>query len=722
MNDLKELERLALISKVCEELDKHLGFSDKTLAEFIIALALSSPDIASFSSQLKENGADFAVELNEGLLRMIKAATQPKPKAPVAASSMIMKVPKSAAEIQYPGLSGNNTAAIPLIIEERRAAPAPPAPPHDDRKRRRDDYDPPTGAARSSSSVRDGRRSRFDEADSTKDAPELDRYGGKIQSSEPQLYEIYDGKVANIMDFGCFVELSGFTSKKEGLCHVAQIQKERVTDIKNVVRKGQPVKVKIISLVGSKMALSMKEVDQNSGKDLLPERSAAALRAAADTMSNPVRRTGSSSINIGVDVARLKQQEVEEEKMANRRSKKLSSPEMWEARQLINAGVLSVAEYPTFDADSGMGAMQDVEPDEDIDIEINDEEPPFLRGQTKLGRDAEPVRIVKNPDGSMSRAALHQTELSKERRELKKAQANDLIDAIPKDLSKPWEDPMPESGERHFAAELRSINVGGTFEQPEWKQKTQGKGLSYGQISNKTIREQRESLPVYQLKSQLMGAIAQNQVLVVIGETGSGKTTQMTQYLAEMGYTSKGSIGCTQPRRVAATSVAKRVAEEYGCELGQEVGYSIRFEDMTSPSTVIKYMTDGMLMREYLADNLLSKYICIILDEAHERTIHTDVLFGLLKQLLRKREDFKLIVTSATLNAQKFASYFNNCQTFTIPGRLYPVEILYCKEPEPDYLEAALITVMQIHLSEPSGDILVFLTGQTHVRRSCTAA
>jgi len=719
MNDLKELERLALVSKVCEELDKHLGFSDKTLAEFIIALALGSKDITHFSSQLKENGADFAAELNEGLLRMIKAATQPKPKAPVA-SSMVMKVPRSAAEIQFPGLSGSNTAPVPLALEERRAAPAPPMPPNDDRKRRRDDYEGPSRASSSSSAdhggrSRDGRKSRFEEAESAAPEPEFDKYGGKMHSSEPQLYGIYDGKVANIMDFGCFVELTGFNTKKEGLCHVAQIQKERVTDIKSVVRKGQSVKVKVISLVGSKMALSMKEVDQSSGQDLLPERSAAALKQAVDNMSNPVRRTGSSGINIGVDVARLKQQEVEEEKMANRRSKKLSSPEMWEARQLINAGVLSVAEYPTFDADSGMGAMQDVEPDEDIDIEINDEEPPFLRGQTKTGRDAEPVRIVKNPDGSMSRAALHQTELSKERRELKKAQANDLIDAIPKDLSKPWEDPMPESGERHFASELRSINVGGTFALPEWKQKTQGKGLSYGQISNKTIREQREGLPVYQLKSQLMAAIAQNQVLVVIGETGSGKTTQMTQYLAEMGYTGKGSIGCTQPRRVAATSVAKRVAEEYGCELGQEVGYSIRFEDMTSPVTVIKYMTDGMLMREYLADNLLSKYICIILDEAHERTIHTDVLFGLLKQLLRKREDFKLIVTSATLNAQKFASYFNNCQTFTIPGRLYPVEILYCKEPEPDYLEAALITVMQIHLSEPAGDILVFLTGQEEI-------
>ena len=118
---------------------------------------------------------------------------------------------------------------------------------------------------------------------------------------------------------------------------------------------------------------------------------------------------------------------------------------------------------------------------------------------------------------------------------------------------------------------------------------------------------------------------------MVIGETGSGKTTQMTQYLAEAGYTSRGKIGCTQPRRVAAMSVSKRVAEEVGCRLGEEVGYAIRFEDCTSADTVIKYMTDGMLLREALLDDALSAYSVIMLDEAHERTIHTDVLFGLLK-------------------------------------------------------------------------------------------
>lgn len=129
-------------------------------------------------------------------------------------------------------------------------------------------------------------------------------------------------------------------------------------------------------------------------------------------------------------------------------------------------------------------------------------------------------------------------------------------------------------------------------------------------------------------------------------------------------------------------SVAKRVSEEYGCRLGEEVGYSIRFEDCTSSDTVIKYMTDGMLLRECLLDEDLTQYTVVILDEAHERTIHTDVLFGLMKSIAQRRDDFRLIVTSATLEAEKFSGYFFNCPIFTIPGRTFPVDILYAKEPE----------------------------------------
>lgn len=145
---------------------------------------------------------------------------------------------------------------------------------------------------------------------------------------------------------------------------------------------------------------------------------------------------------------------------------------------------------------------------------------------------------------------------------------------------------------------------------------------------------------------------------------------------------------------MAATSVAKRVAEEMGCVLGEEVGFTIRFEDCTSKNTYIKYMTDGMLLREALIDPDLNDYSVVMLDEAHERNLNTDILFGLLKKVVSRRKDFTLIVTSATLDAEKFSSYFYDCKIFRIPGRTFPVEILYSTEPEEDYLDSALIVVM----------------------------
>lgn len=162
-------------------------------------------------------------------------------------------------------------------------------------------------------------------------------------------------------------------------------------------------------------------------------------------------------------------------------------------------------------------------------------------------------------------------------------------------------------------------------------------------------------------------------------------------------------------------SVATRVAEELDVTLGEHVGYTIRFEDMTGPSTVLKYMTDGMLLREAMNDPVLSRYAVIILDEAHERTISTDVLMGLLKEVMMRRKDLKLVTMSATLDAGKFQEYFEGAPLMKVPGRLHPVEIFYTPEPERDYLEAAMRTVLQIHMCEPDGDILLFLTGEQEI-------
>lgn len=231
-----------------------------------------------------------------------------------------------------------------------------------------------------------------------------------------------------------------------------------------------------------------------------------------------------------------------------------------------------------------------------------------------------------------------------------------------------------------------------------------------------SIQETRKSLPIYQYRDEFLAALEKFQVLVIVGETGSGKTTQLPQYLHEAGYTKNGmKVGCTQPRRVAAMSVAARVADEVGVKVGNEVGYTIRFEDCTSDKTILKYMTDGMLLREFMTEPDLAGYSALMIDEAHERTVHTDILLALVKDLSRERPDLKLLISSATMNAEKFASYFDDAPIFNIPGRRYPVDIYYTPAPEANYLQAAITTTFQIHTTQGKGDILIFLTGQDEI-------
>ena len=252
---------------------------------------------------------------------------------------------------------------------------------------------------------------------------------------------------------------------------------------------------------------------------------------------------------------------------------------------------------------------------------------------------------------------------------------------------------------------------------------------------NKSIREQREYLPAFSVRDSLLQTIRENNIVIVVGETGSGKTTQLTQYCKEEGYTEYGIVGCTQPRRVAAMSVAKRVSEEVVAmvkedgkrsldeerdSLGGTVGYSIRFEDQTSEHTVIKYMTDGVLLRESLRDPDLNKYSVIIMDEAHERSLNTDVLFGVLRKVAARRSDLKLIVTSATLSADVFSDFFGGVPIFRIPGRTFPVETYFAKSVQEDYVMAAVKQTLQIHFNSPPGDILIFMTGQEDIEGCCT--
>ncbi|KAK2387739.1 pre-mRNA-splicing factor ATP-dependent RNA helicase DEAH1 [Trifolium repens] len=195
---------------------------------------------------------------------------------------------------------------------------------------------------------------------------------------------------------------------------------------------------------------------------------------------------------------------------------------------------------------------------------------------------------------------------------------------------------------------------------------------SKAKSESEALQAERKKLPIYTYRDELLQAVQDHQVLVIVGETGSGKTTQIPQYLHEAGYTKHGMIACTQPRRVAAMSVAARVAHELGVKLGHEVGYSIRFEDCTSDKTILKYMTDGMLLREFLGEPDLASYSVVMVDEAHERTLSTDILFALVKDISRFRPDLKLLISSATLDAEKFSDYFDSAPIFKIPGRRYP--------------------------------------------------
>lgn len=739
MSEITKLEYLSLVSKICTELDNHLGISDKDMAEFIIDLADKNNTFESFKKALLESEAEFSDSFIANLLRIIQHM---RPKRHVARSSSSSDdKPKTEMEKKrerFPGLAIPNDPSVRTMLEAdvkvavdalaELEALAPSA--------RKQEVEQPSTKEKSRSkhhrerrkTSRSRSRSRSPSRRSSRRrsrSPYSRRYAGHGSRSsskdghrgrkeraptEPAVGQIYAGKVTNIMQFGCFVQLEGLPRRWEGLVHISQLRREgRITNVGDVVSRGQRVRVKVLSFTGQKTSLSMKDVDQDTGEDLNPVRTGRDEGGPGELGRNPDRPC---SLPL---VAKPDDDDVDN----RRRVQRISSPEKWEIKQMLSANCIDKSELPDFDDTTGL-LPKDDDDEEDLEIELVEEEPPFLRGHGRSNlQDLSPVRIVKNPDGSLAQAAMMQSALAKERREQKQQQREAEMDSIPAGLNKHWIDPMPDVEGRTLAANMRGIGMMAQ-ELPEWKKHvTGGAKASYGKKTQMSILEQRQSLPIYKLKDELVKAVMDNQILIVIGETGSGKTTQITQYLAEAGFTARGKIGCTQPRRVAAMSVAKRVAEEFGCRLGQEVGYTIRFEDCTSSETLIKYMTDGMLLRECLVDLDLTSYSVIMLDEAHERTIHTDVLFGLLKNAVKTRPQLKLIVTSATLDAVKFSQYFFEAPIFTIPGRTFPVEILYTKEPETDYLDASLITVMQIHLTEPPGDILLFLTGQEEIDTAC---
>ena len=768
MDDLLNLEVLSLVSKVTSELQNHVGISDKTLAEFLISQRLGCTSTDGFRKKLDGFGADFPPSLVDSIDRLVRTM-HPKMKGRKEEGNSGTSSSREETETEqgrasrtleekeqvFRGLAmpdkdleevPNGADAIDdtLALLEGLEGKAKKKSHHSSRKRSRSPTD----------ERKESRRRRRDGRSRSRDTKKRDRYRSRSRSQdrgdedwrdgfkgsksrgrrrrddeyddfdrirrtpEPELDDapienkVYRGRVQGVKDFGAFVRLLGVKEKPDGMVHVSKmVSGQRVNHPSDLVSKGQEVWVKVTNIDGNRIGLSMKDVDQSSGQDLHPQ--------ARITTGANMEAIGGGARNGFQNEAPMPRDTLG---APQRYKKRMTSPERWEIRQMIASGVAKASDYPDLEEDyhATLRGEGELELEQEVDIEVREEEPPFLAGQTKQSLELSPIRVIKAPDGSMNRAAMSGTTLAKERKELKQQEAEAAAkEASSKEnLASNWHDPMADPDKKKFAADLRSAKAK-TGEMPEWKKAIDTKGPTPMKRTQMSIKDQRESLPVFAFRDQLIQAVKDNQILIVVGETGSGKTTQLTQYLAEAGFANDGIVGCTQPRRVAAISVAERVAEEVGCKVGEEVGYNVRFMDRTSPATRIKYMTDGMLQREILVDPDIKRYSCIMLDEAHERTISTDVLFALLKKAVKRRPDLRVIVTSATLNADKFSNYFYGCPIFSIPGRTFPVEVLYSREPESDYLDAALVTVMQIHLTEPKGDILLFLTGQEEIDTSC---
>ena len=425
-----------------------------------------------------------------------------------------------------------------------------------------------------------------------------------------------------------------------------------------------------------------------------------------------------------------------------RRSAMLDDQQAWEENRLLSSGAAVKLEVSL-----------DIRNDEDsrVSILVHQVKPPFLDGRVSFSTIREAVPTVK--DGSSDFAKMAR-DGSATLRHLREKKDKNLM------RQKFWELGGTRMGKAVGVKEEKSEDDGKTA-----KAEDDGADIDYRQSSSfakhmekpekskpmsdfaktKSIRQQREFLPVFSVRDELLDVVRENAVIVIVGETGSGKTTQLTQYLMEEGYAEFGLIGCTQPRRVAAMSVAKRVSEEVAGVLGDTeqtqysksnkeekdgeipkyalggvVGYSIRFEDQTSKNTVIKYMTDGVLLRESLKDPDLNKYSAIVMDEAHERSLNTDVLFGVLRKVVSRRSDLKLIVTSATLSADRFSDFFGGAPVFRIPGRTFKVQTYFSKSVQEDYVLAAVKQALQIHFNSPRGDILIFMTGQEDIEGTCS--
>ena len=670
------MEERGLSQAIAKLVEKHLEVTDDdwTISRFLSNLFAESTDVslsgctnyANYRAVVDKNGGD---EFSDIFLRSVyDILLLSSLKAPNGALELLDAA--SGSTNQKPGTNTpseiNNAPKlkVPAGLHASETNPPPSG---------------PAGEKKSGLSTKSNRTTRPPNSAPKRSEPAADLRVGNI----------YRGRVTKISPYGAFLRLSDHPSVT-GLCHISAMLFDGRTRIRHpldLVKVHKELYIKITKIFEAKISLSMVGIDQITGVDHL-------------------------------DLLQEKRRSDERGRLIGHGAKKrrLTSPERWEIQQLIASGAATPADYPELnmaleeDGENGPG-------DNLIDLEVDIKEPRFLKGKLAGAMAANPMAILKNPEGTLSRAAMTGSKLAQQIKEEKAQMEKD----------------------RENEARARREN-GGAFDSllandqarkdatedviAQWRRKSKV-GASKERLQKLSVAQTRKLLPIYSMREELVQAIKDNQFLVVVGETGSGKTTQIVQYVYEEGLAGSGTsrkiIGCTQPRRVAAVSVAARLAEEMQCQVGDLVGYTIRFEDRTSAATRVKFMTDGILQREALLDSAMLQYLLIMLDEAHERTIATDVLFTLLKNAAAKNPALKVIVTSATLDSQKFSLFFYDCPVVKIPGRTFPVQNEFCRNPEPDYLAAALDCVMQIHVAEPDGDVLVFLTGQEEIETAFDA-
>ena len=454
---------------------------------------------------------------------------------------------------------------------------------------------------------------------------------------------IFDATVTKVIDLGCFVDIFLDTNQKvkeekakgrirafntrktcKGFVPMTYLKsyhhtQQRIRTAHQITQVGDKVKVKIISLEEGRLIVSINQVDQNTGEDIITRQNKYKKEMNQieedkiklffeDNTEDKVEGIGTLT---GIPLAINEEEEQD-----------CGEYEIWEMTQMKNAGR---KDYHVENYNSKI-VNQDVnDPEKDLNIELREEEPPFLKGLTsKTNVKLTPINLVKNPEGDMQKSIIDRNEQAKLRKEIRdkhnkeriinlKRTAENMI-GMPTELKEQDIIKMrsgflndKELKYMKFDLDNKKILKGVDEEEPQYVKENRKK-INEFKLRKKflSMREQRESLPIFQFKEELRKQIGSNKITIIVGETGSGKTTQLTQYLVEWGYAKYGRIGCTQPRRVAAMSVALRVSSEFGCKISEEVGYLIRFEDQCSEKTIIKYMTEGMLLRETLIDKNLS--------------------------------------------------------------------------------------------------------------------